>query len=41
MLAGHDYKSTERGVVNAVVNFVKENELELYIFNWDWWVEKR
>jgi hypothetical protein len=38
ILGGHDFWGSYKGVVLAVLDFVKENNLELHTNECDWWV---
>ncbi len=41
ILAGHDFDSMHKGVMNAVIEFCTKNELQLETEKGDWWVVKK
>ena len=39
-LGGHDFYGSFQGVIWAVIEFVKNNDLELHTDFYDWWIQK-
>ena len=41
ILGGHDFQGKYQGVIKAVVNFVKKENLDLNVESIDWWIIKQ
>lgn len=41
VIGGHDFGITFLGVIDAVLDFVRDNDLKLYVEHADWWVVKK